>query len=67
SSMSGGHAKTYYNLRVRLENENIISNGIFQHDFEFSAPSAASCVVLGRASNGNMDWKTEDGVKLRDI
>lgn len=37
------------------------------YDYEFNAPSAASAVVLGHTSNGNMDWKTEDGTKLKDL
>ena len=66
-SMSNGHAKSYYKLRLRLEEEGTISDRIFQHDYEFSAPSAASCVILGHSSNGNVDWHTEDGTKLKDI
>ena len=37
------------------------------YDYEFNAPLAASAVVLGHTSNGNMDWKTEDGTKLKDL
>ena len=66
-SFSQGHAKSYYRLRCRLEDEGVISARVFQHNYEFTAPSAASCVVLGHASNGNLDWKTEDGIKLKDI
>ena len=64
SVFSGHH---YYKQRVQLENEGIISEGVFQRDYEFNSPSAASAVVLGRSSNGNVEWKTEDGAKLRDI
>ena len=34
---------------------------------EFHAPSAASAVILGHTSNGNVDWKTDDGKKLKDL
>ncbi len=44
-----------------------VSTGGFQRDYEFNAPSAASAVVLGHTSNGKVDWKTEDGVKLKDL
>ena len=44
-----------------------VSTGVFQRDYEFNAPSAASAVVLGHTSNGKVDWKTEDGVKLKDL
>ena len=59
--------KTYYELRLSLEGNGTISDRTFQSNYEFSAPSAASSVVLGHTSNGNVDWKTEDGTKLKDI
>lgn len=60
-------AKSYYELRSKLESDGTIVNGVFVRNFEFSAPSAASAVVLGRASNGKTDWKTEQGKKLNDL
>ena len=57
----------YYEIRMKLEYDGTISNGIFQMDYEFSAPSAASSVVLGRSSNGRIDWKDENGRTLRDL
>lgn len=59
--------KTYYKLRKNLINEGVIVDGIFTKNYEFNAPSAASAVILGRTSNGNTDWKTEDGIKLKDL
>lgn len=59
--------KSYYNLRTALEKDGIIVDGRFVKDYEFSAPSAASAVVRGHTSNGNVDWKTEDGRKLKDL
>ena len=59
--------KTYYNLRNVLIKEGIIIDRVFTRDYEFSAPSAASAVVLGHTSNGNVDWKTADGIKLKDL
>ncbi len=59
--------KTYYNLRNALVKEGIIADRAFTRDYEFNAPSAASAVVLGHTSNGNVDWKTSDGVKLKDL
>ena len=59
--------KTYYILRNTLVKEEVIKDGVFQKDYEFNAPSAASAVVLGHTSNGNVDWKTEDGTKLKDL
>ena len=59
--------KGYYNLRNTLIKEEVIKDGVFQKDYEFSAPSAASAVILGHTSNGNVDWKTENGTKLKDL
>ncbi|WP_026522338.1 GIY-YIG nuclease family protein [Butyrivibrio sp. VCB2001] len=59
--------KSYYRLRQQLENDGTIINRVFQRDYEFNAPSAASAVVVGHTSNGNVDWKDENGTKLKDI
>lgn len=59
--------RSYYKLRKQLEEDGVIKDGIFQKDYEFNAPSAASAVVMGHTSNGNVDWKDEKGVKLRDL
>ena len=59
--------KNYYNLRKALETDGTIAERTFTKDYEFSAPSAASAVIMGRTSNGNEDWKTEDGTKLKDL
>lgn len=45
----------------------MIVDRVFVRDYEFKAPSAASAVLMGHTSNGNVDWKTEDGVKLKDL
>lgn len=59
--------KSYALLRKRLVADGVIVDGVFVRDYEFSAPSAASAVLLGHTSNGNADWKTETGVKLKDL
>ena len=59
--------KGYFNLRKHLESDGTIVDGVFQKDYEFSAPSAASAVILGHTSNGNVDWKDDKGVKLKDL
>ena len=40
---------------------------VFSEDFLFHSPSAASVTVLGRTSNGWLDWKTPDGKTLHDV
>lgn len=59
--------KTYFNLRNALQEDGVIADRVFVKDYEFNAPSAASAVVLGRSSNGQIAWKTEDGVLLKDL
>ena len=66
-SMLDGKYTSYNKPRLQLENDGTISGRKFQRDYEFKSPSAASTVVLGHSSNGKEDWKTEDGVKLKDI
>ena len=59
--------KSYYNLRNALIKDGTISDRVFTRDYEFKAPSAASAVILGHTSNGNVDWKTADGIMLKDL
>ena len=59
--------KGYYTLRLKLIEDGIIVNDRFTKDYEFTAPSAASAVVLGHNSNGNEDWKTDQGIKLKNL
>ena len=59
--------RCYCKLRERLVADGTIVDDIFTRDYEFSSPSAASAVILGRTSNGNVDWKTKKGVKLGEM
>ena len=36
-------------------------------DYVFSAPSTAAMVMLGRPSNGRLEWKTAEGQTLKDL
>ncbi len=54
-------------MRNKLESDGSIVDRKFVRNYEFSAPSAASAVILGHTSNGNVDWKTVDGTKLKDL
>ena len=42
-------------------------NGKLLEDMEFKSPSAAAMFVIGNSSNGLVDWKTKDGVMLKDL
>ena len=60
-------SKSYVQLRNKLVANGIVVDNCFVKDYEFSSPSAASSIILGRPSNGNIDWKSKDGVVLKDI
>lgn len=36
-------------------------------DFVFTSPSTAAMVMLGRTSNGRVEWRDADGVTLKDL
>ncbi len=48
---------------VALENGNLI----FKKNHLFKSPSGASATLLGRSSNGWMDWKDKDGRTLDEV
>lgn len=65
------HVRGTYDLR-----EELIKNGVlakdgnhyrFTQDYIFSAPSTASDVVLGRSSNGRIEWKDARGQTLKAL
>ena len=60
------NVKSWYELRNKLMENGTIKENVLQKDYEFSSPSAASAIMIGRPSNGNDDWKTADGTKLKD-
>jgi len=40
---------------------------VFAEDRVFESPSRAAMVLLGRSANGRIEWKTEDGVTLKEL
>lgn len=58
-------------LRKRLIEENILKKednaNVFQQDYIFNSPSAASATILGRSSNGWMSWKDKEGKTLDEL
>lgn len=58
------YARSMYDLRRKLEQSGIIVGGVFKRQYVFSSSSAAASLVQGRNSNGNTDWRTEDGEKF---
>lgn len=59
------------NLRSRLLESGIliVQSGalLFQEDHIFSSPSTAAMVVLGRPSNGLMEWKDDQNRTLKQV
>jgi len=39
----------------------------FLEDYSFDSPSMASDTILGRSSNGRIEWKTAEGVTLKEL
>jgi hypothetical protein len=58
------------NLRHKLLQSNIIEeqkdNYIFIQDYVFNSPSTAGGVILGRSTNGWIQWKNKSGKTLDD-
>jgi hypothetical protein len=53
-----------------LESGVIVKDGqfyVFAQDHVFNSPSTASGVILGRPSNGRLEWKSSDGRSLKEI
>ncbi len=59
-------------LRDKLLQEGVLvvktgeSELTFAQDWLSGSPSTAAMIVMGRTANGRKDWKTVDGVSLRD-
>ncbi|MCF6170725.1 MAG: GIY-YIG nuclease family protein [Bacteroidales bacterium] len=62
--------KPLKNIREKLINEKIIvpkdDKLIFVSDYEFSSPSTAAAIVMGRNANGLTEWKLKNGKNLRE-
>lgn len=61
----------YKKIKDRLIKELVLekkgNNLIFTRDYEFSSPSAAVAVILGRSASGPEEWKDENGKLLKQI
>ena len=54
-------------LRKELIDTNVIKDGILQEKQLFSSPSYAAAFVIGRNTNGRMDWKDKNGKTLKEL
>lgn len=62
--------KSLENMRNKLLEDNIIQKIdeklVFSQDFEFSSPSTASSIIMGRSANGLKEWKLNNGISLKE-
>ena len=69
--LSRSCTETYRNMRKKLlETEIMVERGeklIFVEDTIFNSPSAASNMILGRNSNGHMEWVNSKGQTFREV
>lgn len=62
---------TYASLYAELRRSGVLTEQgahcVFNQNYAFRSPSAAAAVVNGRASNGQLDWRTADeGMTYKD-
>lgn len=59
------------NLKDKLISQQVLELDdkrlVFTKDYVFKSPSAAAAVILGRSSNGWIEWKYEDGRTLDEV
>jgi len=64
------YSKPFIQIRKKLKNDEILieknNSLIFVEDFEFSSPSTAAAIVMGRNANGLIEWKLKDGKTLKE-
>ncbi len=67
-------AKNTLQLRKQLQDMGVLRAAndhddtmLFTQTYLFSSPSLAASVILGRSSNGRTEWKTKEGVTLKEL
>lgn len=70
-NLSNSITETYRKLREKLIDKGLlVLNGdfyIFSEDTVFNSTSAASNIILGRQSNGLVEWVNKNGVTYKDV
>ena len=63
--------KPFINIIKRLKNEGVLVERnekiVFIQDYEFTSPSTAAAIVMGRNANGLVEWKMENGITLKEF
>lgn len=52
---------------IKRYREGIVVDGILKQNVEFNSASTAANFVTGNSTNGLKTWKTEEGIRLKDI
>ena len=55
------------NLKKLRHSDKVSGNGILKEDVTFTSASTAAQFVLGKTSNGLVDWKNKNGICFKDI
>lgn len=68
ASTTPSFADSLKRYRDNLYFEVVINSAhVFTRDYDFTSPSLAAAVVMGRNANGRTEWKTADGITLNQI
>jgi hypothetical protein len=54
-------------IKEKRQRAKVDGNGILQEDILFKSPSYAAAFVIGGHANGLTEWKTKDGMSLKEI
>jgi len=54
-------------IKERRLKAKIDKHGILQENVLVNSPSYAAAFVIGGHANGLIEWKTEDGISLKEI
>ena len=72
TEMTPSTQEKYKQLQQTLSSKGLLekydeNSLLLKEDHLFSSPSAAAILVLGRSSNGLLEWKTSDDVSIKDL
>lgn len=59
--------KSIKDIRDKCKENNEIVDGRLIKNYLFNSPSYAAMFVLGMSRNGRTDWKTKNGITLKDL
>ena len=57
----------YVTKKREQYNDQIDTNFMLLEDILFNTPSGAAAFVCGSSANGNVEWKTSDGITLKEL